>query len=111
MLLLLTTEHGRVSIRVCVGYTQGSTRCKLLVARMMFIKHNAPTDVCAMCNWSQGGDCRGHNYKIAVSCLQRMEVIVKMINQRTNGPVNAHLIYWPSKAQKHTKPGKYMVKK
>ena len=32
-------------------------------------------------------------------------------NQRTNGPVNAHLISWPSKAQKHTKPGKYMVKK
>ena len=30
-------------------------------------------------------------------------------NQRTNGPVNSHLISWPSKA--HTKPGKYMVKK
>ena len=34
-----------------------------------------------------------------------------MKNQRTNGPVNAHLISRPSKAQKHTKPGKYMVKK
>ena len=32
-------------------------------------------------------------------------------NQRTNGPVNAHLISWPSKSQKNTKPGKYMVKK
>ena len=30
--------------------------------------------------------------------------------QRTNGPVNAHLISWPSKAQ-NNKPGKYMVKK
>ena len=30
-------------------------------------------------------------------------------NQRTNGPVNAHLISCPSKAQNI--PGKYMVKK
>ena len=32
-----------------------------------------------------------------------------LVNQRTNGPVNAHLISWQS--TKHTKPGKYMVKK
>ena len=24
---------------------------------------------------------------------------VKYVNQRTNGPVNAHLVSWPSKAQ------------
>ena len=29
---------------------------------------------------------------------------------RTNSPVNAHLIFWPSKAQ-NIHPGKYMVKK
>ena len=29
----------------------------------------------------------------------------KKINQRTNGPVNAHLISWPSKSTKQTKPG------
>ena len=28
------------------------------------------------------------------------------LNQRTNGPVNAHLISWPGKSTKHTKPGK-----
>ena len=27
------------------------------------------------------------------------------INQRTNGPVNAHLISGPSKSKKQTKPG------
>ena len=32
-------------------------------------------------------------------CERRIEVIVKMKNQRTNGPVNAHLISWPSKAK------------
>ena len=32
-------------------------------------------------------------------------------NQRTNGPVNAHLISCPSEAQNIQKPGKYMVKK
>ena len=32
-------------------------------------------------------------------CEPRIEVIVKMQNQRTNGPVNAHLISWPCKAQ------------
>ena len=38
--------------------------------------------------------------------------LARQRNQRTNGPVNAHLISWPSKAQNwHTKPGKYMVKK
>ena len=36
-----------------------------------------------------------------------------ILNQRTNGPVNAHLISWPTKAQniQKLKPGKYMVKK
>ena len=32
-------------------------------------------------------------------------------NQRTNGPVNAHLISLPSKSTKYTKPVKYIVKK
>ena len=31
-------------------------------------------------------------------------------NQRTNGPVNAHLISWPSKAQNIQNLEKYMVK-
>ena len=52
----------------------------------MFIKHNAPNRcLCikvaksTMCNWSlDWGLQRCHNYKIAVSCVQRMEVIVKM---------------------------------
>ena len=33
------------------------------------------------------------------------------INQRTNGPVNAHLISWPIKAQNIQNLKKYMVKK
>ena len=33
------------------------------------------------------------------------------LNQRTNGPVNAHLISWPSKAQNIQNLEKYMVKK
>ena len=32
-------------------------------------------------------------------CERRIEVSVKIQNQRTNGPVNAHLISWPCKAQ------------
>ena len=32
-------------------------------------------------------------------------------NERTNGPVNAHLLSWPSKAQNIPKTVKYMVKK
>ena len=35
----------------------------------------------------------------------------KTLNQRTNGPVNAHLISWPSKAQNIQNLEKYMVKK
>ena len=36
-------------------------------------------------------------FKCSVPMLTR--IIFKMVNQRTNGPVNAHLIYWPSTAQ------------
>ena len=36
-------------------------------------------------------------FKCSVPMLTR--IIFKMVNQRTNGPVNAHLISWPSKAQ------------
>ena len=38
-------------------------------------------------------------------------VLSKNKNQRTNGPVNAHLIAWPSKAQNKQNLEKYMVKK
>ena len=45
----------------------------------------------------------------------RLDITVSMsltkINQRTNGPVNAHLISGPSKSTKHTKPGKNKVNK
>ena len=35
-----------------------------------------------------------------ISCyLNLLKSSIKMLNQRTNGPVNAHLIFWPSKAQ------------
>ena len=38
------------------------------------------------------------------------QLIIK--DQRTNGPVNAHLISWPTLVKnKHIKPEKYMVKK
>ena len=40
-----------------------------------------------------------------------LHVHYKSINQRTNGPVNAHLISWPSKAQNKQNQEKYMVKK
>ena len=33
-------------------------------------------------------------------------ISAEIINQRTNGPVNAHLISGPSKSTKQTKPGK-----
>ena len=36
---------------------------------------------------------------------------VNNLNQRTNGPVNAHLISWPSKAQNIQNLEKYIVKK
>ena len=41
--------------------------------------------------------------------MKSLEMWETHINQMFNGPVNAHLISWPSKA--HTKPGNYMVKK
>ena len=32
-------------------------------------------------------------------CYNEVIYIITLGNQRTNGPVNAHLISWPSKAQ------------
>ena len=40
----------------------------------------------------------------------REKVLPKNLNQRTNGPVNAHLISWPSKAQNIRNLEKYMVR-
>ena len=38
-------------------------------------------------------------------------VVSNQVNQRTNGPVKAHLISGSSSSTKHTKPEKYKVKK
>ena len=46
-----------------------------------------------------------------LSGRQKGSIFVKMFNQRTNGPVNAHLISGPCISTKHTKPGKNKVKK
>ena len=40
-----------------------------------------------------------------------LRLCFRICNQRTNGPVNAHLISWPSKAQNIQNQEKYMVKK
>ena len=37
--------------------------------------------------------------KLGLLCFKRVPAISDNLNQRTNGPVNAHLISWPSKAQ------------
>ena len=34
-----------------------------------------------------------------LSGRQKASIFIKMFNQRTNGPVNAHLIPWHTKAQ------------
>ena len=34
-----------------------------------------------------------------IACKMYLLVVYNKKNQRTNGPVNAHLISWPSKAQ------------
>ena len=41
----------------------------------------------------------------------KLSIAEAMVNQRTNGPVNAHLISWPSKAQNIQNLKKHMVKK
>ena len=44
-----------------------------------------------------------HAYRKWHSCETQLATVIndwaKIIDQRTNGPVNAHLISWPSKAQ------------
>ena len=39
------------------------------------------------------------NHKLKTSLIQEVKHCPKNLNQRTNGPVNAHLISWPSKAK------------
>ena len=45
--------------------------------------------------------CNNRYYHSGLALLIRKTLSngIKILNQRTNGPVNAHLIYWPSKAQ------------
>ena len=38
-----------------------------------------------------------HNLETRYTLFIHLTLIVKITNQRTNGPVNAHLIYGPSK--------------
>ena len=51
-------------------------------------------------------DNKGQQKTFLSVCL-----VTETKNQRTNGPVNAHLISWPSKAQNIQNLEKYMVKK
>ena len=37
--------------------------------------------------------------EILIHVPMSSEIVLSFLNQRTNGPVNAHLISWPSKAQ------------
>ena len=40
------------------------------------------------------------NHKISLGIEEKyLNKSLNQVNQRTNGPVNAHLISWPSKAQ------------
>ena len=48
---------------------------------MMFMKHYAPNR-CLCIKVAKSTMLRCHNYKIAVSCVQRMEIIVKIKKER-----------------------------
>ena len=37
--------------------------------------------------------------RVLCAVIRKTAFIPRKINQRTNGPVNAHLISWPTKAQ------------
>ena len=55
---------------------------------------------------------RMHDLASAFSPYERVPNSLRYtLNQRTIGPVNAHLISWPSKAQNIQNLEKYMVKK
>ena len=50
--------------------------------------------VSAACIWELR-----HRFTFLALRTQLVGILVEYINQRINGPVNAHLISWPSKAQ------------
>ena len=50
-------------------------------------------------------------YQSDAGHMTKMAAMPIFGNQRTNGPVNAHLISWHSKAQNIQNLEKYMVKK
>ena len=50
-------------------------------------------------------------YYVGIFFSQNFSFVAENENQRTNGPVNAHLISWPSKVQDIQNLEKYMVKK
>ena len=58
-------------------------------------KSNIPNDLAEIVNFHFS------HYKSmgTLGCHSNQSFYVTGINQRTNGPVNAHLISWPSKAQ------------
>ena len=43
--------------------------------------------------------CVGRGGGSGVDMNKELKLLLKLQNQRTNGPLNAHLISWPSKAQ------------
>ena len=59
-------------------------------------KFNVLASLCNECNSS---NCDDINHKSHVDHTCSIQSISREYNQRTNGPVNAHLISWPSKAQ------------
>ena len=70
---------------------------------MMFIKHYAPNRcLCikvanSIDHWVE--DCRDVTKAGGGGTCTKNGSYCEKENQRTNGPINAHLISWPSKAQ------------
>ena len=87
---------------VCTEQTQFHTNCEMVWVKLEVAGvHPLCIHICAY--YKPKEDDQGS--------LLELRRSIEKVNQRTNGPVNAHLISWPSKAHNIQNLEIYMVKK
>ena len=82
----------------CINQNR-SVACKVFHRLALMIKMEHALNMCILFPFTYNYvHCRSPTNKITDIDSQSL-FPVDSLNQRTNGPVNAHLISWPSKAQ------------
>ena len=97
---VLFNINGRIRLLSLMSESlKGIPFVSLRIVSVYYLSHVMSKPAFCICENKGADQLRDNRAADQHLCFRFINSAILLLNQRTNGPVNAHLISWPSKAQ------------